>query len=47
MGVVLLLPDWQARPLAVHAVHLSARRAPMKTRAFIDFLLASLGHDAA
>lgn len=43
--LVRLLPDWQAPPLAVHAVHLSARRVPMKTRAFIDFLLASLGPD--
>lgn len=40
--LVRLLPDWEAPPLTVHAVHLSARRVPMKTRVFIDFLRASL-----
>ena len=40
--LVRLLPDWEAAPLTVHAVHLSERRVPMKTRAFIDFLRGSL-----
>lgn len=40
--LVQLFPDWQAPPLTVHAVHQSARRVPMKTRAFIDFLRNSL-----
>ena len=40
--LVRLLPEWEAPPLTVHAVHLSARRVPMKTRAFIDFLRSAL-----
>lgn len=42
-GRLVRLPEWSAPELTVHAVHLSARRVPLKTRAFIDFLLGSLG----
>ena len=43
--LVPLLTDWRAPPITVNAVFPSARRMPMKTRAFIDFMASSLGGD--
>jgi len=43
--LVPLLTDWSAPPITVNAVFPSARRMPMKTRAFIDFMASSLGGD--
>ncbi|MCF7545785.1 LysR family transcriptional regulator [Pseudomonas petrae] len=37
-----VLCDWEAPAITVNAVYPSARRVPMKTRAFIDFLVAEL-----
>jgi DNA-binding transcriptional LysR family regulator len=37
-----VLCDWQAPAISVNAVYPSARRVPMKTRAFIDFLVEEL-----
>jgi DNA-binding transcriptional LysR family regulator len=38
----VLMPDWQAPPIAVHAVYPSSRNMPLRTRRFIDFLVESL-----
>jgi len=40
--LVTVLDDWQAPPIAVNAVFPTARRMPLKTRVFVDFLVASL-----
>jgi DNA-binding transcriptional LysR family regulator len=40
--LVPVLCDWQAPAISVNAVYPSSRRVPMKTRAFIDFLVAEL-----
>ncbi|MEX6662507.1 LysR family transcriptional regulator [Pseudomonas sp. W2-17] len=40
--LVPVLCDWEAPPITVNAVYPSSRRVPMKTRAFIDFLVAEL-----
>lgn len=37
-----VLCEWQAPAITVNAVYPSARRVPMKTRAFIDFLVEEL-----
>ena len=43
--LVPVLCEWQAPAISVNAVYPSARRVPMKTRAFIDFLVAELAVD--
>jgi DNA-binding transcriptional LysR family regulator len=40
--LVPVLCDWQAPAISVNAVYPSSRRVPMKTRAFIDFLVQEL-----
>ncbi|MEN4749027.1 LysR family transcriptional regulator [Pseudomonas sp. Ps21-P2] len=40
--LVPVLCDWEAPAITVNAVYPSSRRVPMKTRAFIDFLVAEL-----
>jgi len=40
--LIAVLEDWQAPTIAVHAVFPTARRMPLKTRVFIDFMVASL-----
>ncbi|TDV51162.1 LysR family transcriptional regulator [Pseudomonas graminis] len=40
--LVPVLCEWEAPAITVNAVYPSARRVPMKTRAFIDFLVAEL-----
>lgn len=40
--LVPLLTEWQAPPIAVNALYASARRVPLKTRIFIDFLVSRL-----
>ncbi|MGI3746357.1 MAG: LysR family transcriptional regulator [Janthinobacterium lividum] len=40
--LVPVLCDWKAPAITVNAVYPSSRRVPMKTRAFIDFLVAEL-----
>ncbi|WP_296178885.1 LysR family transcriptional regulator [Pseudomonas sp. UBA1879] len=42
-----VLTDWQAPAISVNAVYPSARRVPLKTRAFIDFLVAELALGSA
>ncbi|MGN6153689.1 MAG: LysR substrate-binding domain-containing protein [Lysobacteraceae bacterium] len=42
--LVQVLPDWQAPAIMVNALFASARRVPLKTRMFIDFLVERLGH---
>jgi len=42
-----VLTDWQAPAISVNAVYPSARRVPLKTRAFIDFLVAELASGSA
>jgi DNA-binding transcriptional LysR family regulator len=42
-----VLCEWQAPAISVNAVYPSARRVPMKTRAFIDFLVAELALGSA
>ncbi|UZJ59895.1 LysR family transcriptional regulator [Pseudomonas sp. KU26590] len=44
--LVPVLCDWEAPAITVNAVYPSARRVPMKTRAFIDFLVAQLSVDS-
>lgn len=39
-----VLADWQAPAIAVNALFPSSRRVPLKTRMFIDFLVARLGN---
>jgi DNA-binding transcriptional LysR family regulator len=40
--LVPVMCDWQAPPISINAVYPSARRVPMKTRAFLDFLVQEL-----
>ncbi|WP_341523505.1 LysR substrate-binding domain-containing protein [Pseudomonas sp. G.S.17] len=40
--LVPVMCDWQAPPISINAVYPSARRVPMKTRAFLDFLTQEL-----
>jgi len=40
--LVPVLCDWEAPAITVNAVYPSSRRVPMKTRAFIDFLVTEL-----
>ena len=40
--LVPVMCDWQAPPISINAVYPSARRVPMKTRAFLDFLVGEL-----
>ncbi|HEY0289203.1 MAG TPA: LysR family transcriptional regulator [Pseudomonas sp.] len=40
--LVPVLCDWKAPAITINAVYPSARRVPLKTRAFIDFLVAEL-----
>lgn len=40
--LVQVLADWEAPPISINAVYPSARRVPLKTRAFLDFLAAEL-----
>jgi DNA-binding transcriptional LysR family regulator len=40
--LIPVLCDWEAPAITVNAVYPSSRRVPMKTRAFIDFLVAEL-----
>lgn len=42
-----VLCEWQAPAISVNAVYPSARRVPMKTRAFIDFLTQELALGSA
>lgn len=42
-GLVLLLPEWPARDLHVHAVYPAARNLPPKVRRFVDFLAGRFG----
>jgi len=44
--LVPVLCDWEAPAITVNAVYPSSRRVPMKTRAFIDFLVAELSVEA-
>lgn len=41
-----VLGEWRAPAIAVHAVFPTARRMPLKTRVFIDFMAASLAWEA-
>jgi DNA-binding transcriptional LysR family regulator len=43
--LVPVLCDWQAPAISINAVYPSARRVPLKTRAFIDFLIAELASE--
>jgi DNA-binding transcriptional LysR family regulator len=38
----IVMPEWQAPPIAVHAVYPSSRNMPLRTRRFIDYLIESL-----
>lgn len=40
--LVQVLADWEAPPISINAVYPTARRVPLKTRAFLDFLSAEL-----
>lgn len=40
--LVPVMCEWQAPEISINAVYPSARRVPMKTRAFLDFLTAHL-----
>jgi DNA-binding transcriptional LysR family regulator len=42
-----VLCEWQAPAISVNAVYPSARRVPLKTRAFIDFLVEELALGSA
>ncbi|WP_110946623.1 LysR family transcriptional regulator [Pseudomonas bohemica] len=42
-----VLCEWQAPAISVNAVYPSARRVPMKTRAFIDFMVEALAVGSA
>lgn len=41
-ALAVVMPEWQAPPIAVHAVYPSSRNMPLRTRRFIDFLIDSL-----
>ncbi|MDH0747946.1 LysR substrate-binding domain-containing protein [Pseudomonas sp. GD03842] len=45
--LVPVLCEWQAPAISVNAVYPSARRVPLKTRAFIDFLVQELALGSA
>lgn len=40
--LVQVLPEWEAPPISINAVYPTARRVPLKTRAFLDFLTSEL-----
>ncbi|MCV4290841.1 LysR family transcriptional regulator [Pseudomonas capsici] len=40
--LIPVMCDWQAPPISINAVYPSARRVPLKTRAFLDFLVHEL-----
>lgn len=40
--LVQVLEGWEAPPITINAVYPSARRVPLKTRAFLDFLAVEL-----
>ncbi|WP_313516962.1 LysR family transcriptional regulator [Pseudomonas sp.] len=40
--LVALMCDWQAPAISINAVYPTARRVPLKTRAFLDFLVQEL-----
>ncbi|HEX8595726.1 MAG TPA: LysR substrate-binding domain-containing protein [Pseudomonas sp.] len=40
--LIAVMGDWQAPPISINAVYPSARRVPMRTRAFLDFLAQEL-----
>lgn len=40
--LVQVLDEWEAPPISINAVYPSARRVPLKTRAFLDFLAGEL-----
>jgi DNA-binding transcriptional LysR family regulator len=42
-ALAVVLPEWQAPAIAVHAVYPPTRRMPLRTRRFIDFLVEALG----
>ncbi|WP_263262353.1 LysR family transcriptional regulator [Pseudomonas sp. RIT-PI-S] len=42
-GLIAVMCEWQAPPISINAVYPTARRVPMKTRAFLDFLKHELG----
>jgi len=44
--LVPLLCEWKAPAITINAVYPSARRVPLKTRAFIDFLVMELAVDS-
>jgi DNA-binding transcriptional LysR family regulator len=41
-----VLCEWKAPAISINAVYPSARRVPLKTRAFIDFLVRELAVEA-
>lgn len=41
--LVPVLTDWTAAASSVHVVYPAARHLPLKTRAFVDFMIATLG----
>lgn len=41
--LVPVLEDWQAPPIAVHALFPQSRNMPVRVRRFVDFLVAELG----
>ncbi len=40
--LIQVLNEWEAPPISINAVYPTARRVPLKTRAFLDFLAAEL-----
>ncbi len=40
--LVAVMCDWHAPPISINAVYPSARRVPLKTRVFLDFLAEQL-----
>ncbi|MBX8603579.1 LysR family transcriptional regulator [Pseudomonas cichorii] len=40
--LIPVMCDWQAPPISINAVYPSARRVPLKTRVFLDFLVHEL-----
>ncbi|GGM16292.1 LysR family transcriptional regulator [Pseudomonas asuensis] len=42
--LVCVMSDWQAPPISINAVYPTARRIPLKTRTFLDFLVQELSN---
>jgi DNA-binding transcriptional LysR family regulator len=46
-SLLIILADFEPKPLPIHVVHQEGRRASAKLRAFVDFIVDRLRANAA